>query len=268
MNKIKYLLPILGALACAGTDSFDDSELGTDQQAFQGANTPTWQYGTRTATSRGRCDKLATGQVCVVPDHKNQVFAHDSTNFPGGFQDADRTLINAAMGGLASALPHWAFRSCDQDLFTGQCISTVANPISLHYLVGAVGPSGTASNDINDYVKVTFGTLVDLTEGPGVVGAYQSSFGCNITVDITDLNAKGTTATQKTNLKNHAFVHGALLCLGIGGRPLTGSFASRTLVQGGTPATALTSGEKCVMDGYVASKDGKFILSPTSCPSD
>src|SRR5688572_21244010 len=64
-------LPILCALACSGqaADGFEGEEvgeLGEVELGFGGAETITYQYGTRSAASSGACNKTSTTQTCMV----------------------------------------------------------------------------------------------------------------------------------------------------------------------------------------------------------
>lgn len=272
----------LGLLfACGAAEDVSDSDegdtLGEAAEPFTAPVSDHFQLGTQTGTGQSRCDRTSVGQSCVVADHKTRGYCTNGSGFADGLGVARNTAY-AAIQALDAQLSTWSFSVTEYELFQDKCFEGGPGPIlgtteDIHLVKGAVGASGSASNDIKDYVKVTWGPFTGLSEGAGVKGNYQSAFGCNVTIDVADLIAKSAGGLQPAfdRLVTHATQHGVLACLGMGGRTVASGFlasSTRGIVNQAQAFGALTTAEKCVMDGYVAAANGQFNNAIQACPGD
>lgn len=245
---------VLAATACGGysDDGSDDSELGElgqDEQAFQASLSTNFQFGTQTGTTHQRCNRTSSGQVCSVITTKNPVICTDvNSNLP----NFEATKINANIVALDTALNTWTFTGGGQDPITGLC--NVG--FNVYIKAGAVGSSGTASNDIKDYANANIQTGLSLTEGPGVVGQYVTTPGCTITLDLVDLKAKSQGGIDPfySRLLKHATLHSLLACMGLGGRTITPLGSNQSPTRNGVTTSndvlTLTNGEVCEMNSF------------------
>lgn len=271
----------LALSACGGAepgDFFEDEsadggdELGSIEQGYAAPVTPSFQFGTQTATTRMRCNKTSSGQVCNVIDHKNIYFCSDSPAFSGGLAGLPAyTAFSTAASQLQSTLSTWVIAQGEYELFQDKCMSTVAHPIALQVFGGAVGSSGPVSNDTKDYVSWSYGPVTGLTEGAGVVGQYQKFFGCNITLDTVDVDAKYS-GTARAKLYNQLAKQAIVGCFGAGRRDFgfNVSFATSKRIFSGTSDFTLTPGEQCAINNYDTTNNGFFSNSGSSstCPND
>jgi hypothetical protein len=254
--------------AAEGDDLFEDdySDLGQAEQPFHGKRTPSFQYGTRTATSRQKCDRSSTGQVCAIPPSKTLTYCVEPAGTVlANWTNAERNRVSAIIEGL-DAISDFTLNPVDS--FGFSCLSLSPQPQVLAF-TSSTGSSGTGSSDVKDYAHSGMFNFTDLTEGAGIVGAYQTWGGCEIRLDIVDIRAKGTSATQDNNGVDHAAAHTLMACLGIGGRSGDGGRASRNLFNPATTATNVSTGEACQMTGFTLSSPGQFNNSLTGdCASD
>lgn len=270
MDKIKNLM-VLGmfVVGCGAAEEEgyeeDQTEVGSIEQPFHGKRTPSFQYGTRTATSRQKCDRTSAGQVCAIPPSKTLSYCIDPTNIMFGvqFTTAERVRISTAFEGLDGGTD---FTLNPVDTFGFSCTGVTAQ---IKVFPGAAGSSGTASNNVKDYVHTPMFDMTSLIEGAGIVGSYQAWGGCQINIDRVDINAKGTSSTQDNNGIDHAALHGLLACLGIGGQGGLAGRASRNLFDPSTTAVNVSQGEACQILGFTLSSPGQFNNSLTGdCASD
>jgi len=249
----------LGLVACGAPiddEDIGEDELGQLEQGMSAPTTPTYQYGTRTATARGRCNKTAAGQVCQVPPTKaiNWTLTADLLHyFPG-------TETHAVINGFDAAT-NFSFTEIPQaDLLPQRHISISLND-------DACGTVGTASNDVRNYSCFNWSAPNGMTEVAGTVGSYQWSLLCNITLDVTAINNKGTNASQRGFFTRHAIAHAVAGCLGLGNRTEASAVATRQDMNSGVERSALTSGEICTLNAF-ASGTPTVWGSGGVCPTD
>jgi hypothetical protein len=270
---VKKLFLALLLVACAGGDEWAETEeLGELEEPFRGKNTPSFQYGTQTGGDKAKCNKTSTGQVCSIPAQRNWTYCIQSSPGGSGFSGAVRTRIESDLTALDTSLGTlgWDIVN-DGDILFGSCCDTCTlsgQPPKIVILNANVGASGSASNDVKDYAAVSFGGTQALTEGSGVVGQYQSHSKCTISINETDILAKGTNATQDNNGVDHALLHGMMACLGIGARTTSSGLASRRLFQPSTTATNVSTGESCQLNEHTLSDPGQYNLKTPQCSSD
>src|SRR5690606_9700092 len=133
----------------------------------------------RTASSREKCNRTSSGQVCSVPTSVNLKVCANPRYGTG----VSNPTISAGMTDAIAALhniPGWAFNFpaaglgyIDQrcELGDGKDPADPGQSANIIITQGPVGSSGTGSNDIKDYVSVEFikGNGSDnLSEGSGV----------------------------------------------------------------------------------------------------
>lgn len=245
-----------------GEEYLEEEELGTLEEGLSAPASPSFQLGTRNASNQARCNTTSTGQVCQVPSTKNQIqCGYFHTVIPGMFGTASAEVISAF-----DALSGWSFPVADQ-LFFSCNAAQVDKRIEWSTQPSGCGTSGSASNDINNYVCVTFGPGTGLTEGAGVVGNYTKHSYCRIRVDIDEIRAKGTTDTADVNMFKHALGHGFAKCLGLGNRSTVSSTWTRAQMSSGAIGP-LTAGEQCVLNNFSDGSPTTFSLAPVPCTSD
>ncbi len=274
----KRLLLVLAMVGCASADEGFDSELevGQLEQAITGATNPSFQYGTQTGSDRNRCNKTSSGQVCMVPSKRvNSVCIH-TANFlsppspPPTFTASESATIRAFITNVYEPRGTWQFNIDDtlgDGTFLADCFAR-STPADISITIGAVGSSGSGSNNVKDYSSTTFNGAVSLTEGAGVVGSYQRWTTCNIKVDRVDAYAKGTSSTQDQNALGHAAAHGFAGCLGLGtASGIQSDRAARSLFQPSTVAVGVTSGEGCALDNFSSVLQSQYN-NGTVCAND
>lgn len=236
-------------------DTFEQSDIGTAEQALGAKTSTTYQYGTRTASSGLACNKTSTGQVCYVPQGTGLTGSVGSKVITWrltpvhGFTATEQTAIQNAVTALDNTLSAWTF-----SLTTG-----AAGAIQL----GKASASGSSSsNNIDAFVQPSLANLQNLNEGSGVVGSYQSSASCIISLDINDINARAAVEEAKVGgnqnevgkLRTHAILSGLMKCIGLGTRDDAGSvghYIDRTLVFPGPIFRPLqTAGDQCRANSY------------------
>jgi hypothetical protein len=244
-NTIKFLSIALLA-ACSG--EIDDQgnlvEIGQTEQAYTATRTANYQLGTQTAAAHRQCNRSSTGQVCSVPKTKNFTYCINS-----GFTNPEIALISNEVNILDTLLTGWTF-TYESDLLTGQCL--VSN--TLQFTPGSCGTSGTATGNIENYACNTLSGITNLTEGVVAldpVGSYQAHSQARGKIDVTDINAKFATTTQRENAKRHATKFILLSSIGLGSRNdgASNTFGSRPDLANFLLGT-LTAGEKCRVDSF------------------
>lgn len=254
--KKMWLLLVAVLAGCAGTDErIGETELVQFEQAYNAPVSPNFQYGTKTGSTRQRCDRSSTSQVCSIPDSRTQSYCVD---FPLGVDIENDIIADVAAIGSATG---WTFTK------VADCGSA-----KIQFSLSATGSSGTASNDVKDYATSVFSGITSLTENEvageaTVFGNYQKHSSCNARIDKDDILAKGTSAAQDRNGWRHATMHAFLACLGIGGRTINANIASRNSFSLNTTAFALSTGEDCVLSAYNPVNNGNFANAGT-CASD
>jgi hypothetical protein len=256
----------LGGCGAAPDDDELFGELDQLEQPMSAPFTPSFQMGTQTGSTRQRCNKTASGQVCVVPPNKSLRYCINRNLELNPFTDAEYTRIKSMITQI-DGISGWTFTEVNAQ----QCFEL---PVDLVVIAGSVGSSGTASNDVKDYGLPRFvtvggldGGLVDMTESAGVVGQYQKWTVCRAIVDRVDILAKGTSTTQDDNGVDHAAAHAILGCLGMGGRTGDGGRASRNLFNPATTATVISSGESCTLAAFTSGTPTVWN-NTGNCPSD
>lgn len=258
LKKICGLILLALSAACAGSDEVEDLEQLAI--AYNAPVTPNYQFGTQTGSSRQRCNRISSGQVCSVPDSRTQSYCVD---FP--LRDDIEADIHTEMAGLANSLG-WSF---PQNIVGGACDIATAK---LQFTLSATG--GSLTSDVKDYVNVVFKGVTQLTENelPGeatVIGNIQKHAQCEIRIDQDDILAKGTTTQQDRNGWRHAAKNGVLKCLGIGsyGTGAGGGRGSRNLFDPNIGTTFITGGELCMLQAFNPVSNGNFANAST-CSSD
>jgi hypothetical protein len=289
MTKIFSLLALALTVACGGVDNgelFDEAdagdELGSVEQAISAKPTPSFQFGSLTATNRRKPNRTSSGQVVTVPTTVNLKVC---TNPRSGAQlsTASKLRAEAMRSELHDGHPTWSFNfpQSQVGVIDGACefddgVPGDSGGFDANILVnkGSVGASGTSSNNIEDYASVQFirGNGSDnLSEGAGVAGNYKSHQFCAITIDETDLLAKGTNAAQDQNLIDHAIINSYLVCAGTGRHPTatsTSQLYSRRFMNASIDVGTMSDGEFCMSQSYALSNLGAFTLTSPACTND
>jgi hypothetical protein len=249
MKKLFSLLLISLLSACSG--EIDDEgnlvDIDQTQQAYTATRTANYQLGTQTSAAHRQCNRSSSGQVCSIPKTKNFTYCINS-----GFTNAENSLIANEVNMLDNLLTGWTFK-LENDPLTGACL--LSN--TLQFSPGSCGSSGTSSSKIENYACNTLSGISNLTEGAtglGVVGSYQAHSFARGKIDITDINAKFSNATQRENAKRHAVKFILLSSIGLGSRNDGGSntFGSRPDIANFVLGI-LTAGEKCRVDSFSTS---------------
>lgn len=248
MKNLIKILTITLLCACGGYDS-EHIDLGQYEQPYSARVTTNYQFGSQTATAHKQCDRVSSGQVCSVPAFKTIEVGGDASLTIGNLLEMS-TVINRL------------------DAATNFDVHAVSignppapNTVRLILSVGAV--SGTLSSNIEGYSSVTFVSTTGLTEGVAdadPVGQYQKHGACTGKLDTTDINNKGTNATEDINLFRHAVGHAIEACMGLGSRDDAGANAvySRRTVIPGTDLGGMTAGETCRANSYSTTNNGDF----------
>lgn len=294
LNTFFGLSLFLALAACGGEnpDLFDDGEaeadggeLGELEQGITGKVTPTFQFGTRTSTNRQKCTRTSTGQACKVPTTVNLKVCSGNVAFISNnlssFAAGRAAAMRSDLHGISGFAFNWPAASnnvvdgkCGFCFADGTCDPLAGQDANITIVKGPVGTSGTASNDIQNYAKVEFfkGNGNDnLTEASGVAGNYSSYQMCGITIDETDLLAKGTNAAQDQNLIDHAIVNSLLACAGFGRHPTatgTSSLYTRSVLNANIDVGAISNGEFCQANGYTLSSLNDYANNGTACTAD
>lgn len=254
MKNLLSLLLISLLSACSGEIDDEGNLVDIDQiqQAYAANTTNNFQFGTRTAASHRQCDRTSTGQVCSVPSTKSITYCIDS-----GFTQADYNLVSNEIRLLDDALSGWTF-TFENDLFTGACLLSTFLVIK----PGSCGTSGTSPTGIENYGCATLSSTTNLTEGVNgndPVGSYQKHSLSRGTVDITDINAKYSNASQREFAKRHAIKFILLSTVGLGSRTdgAANTFGSRSQIANFSLGL-LTAGEKCRLGTFNSSNNGDF----------
>ncbi len=270
-NFNKFGVLALLVAGCGGVDGepgalSQEEELGQDAQAFGGATNPSNQFGTRTSSTKQRCN-FNDAQICSVPPAKSLSYCVHTGALLGGpdqfsFTAAQRTRVVNIIEGFDSTsdftLTHTSVSDCFSELGNGQ-IKVFKSP---------VGALGTASNEIKDYADPVFSGLTNLTEGAGVQGDYQSWTNCQMNIDVADILAKGANSTEDNNVLDHASKNSLLGCLGIGRRSTNpGGLGSRNLVAPTIAQTSVSTGEACALQHFTLSNPGQYNQA-FACPTD
>ncbi len=276
---------------CSGVDNGDlfpddeagapdgGDELGSVEQAIQGKTTTTYQFGTQTGSSRQRCNKTSSGQVCEVPNTltlKVCTTPRVGSALGGTAQTAGNEAVNE-LNGIANFA--FNFPGASLGVLDGLCDLTDNQPengggtdANIMVSKGSTG-TGTASNQVKDYVNVSYilgNATSNLAEAAGVVGQYKSHQMCSIVVDVDRLQAKGTDATQDHNLVFHAVASALLNCAGMGFDPLASATGGRYLrpnLNGAIDVAQLSTGEFCQANAYLTAPAGTYA-NGTACSAD
>lgn len=231
----------------------DPSELVQLGQPMSAPVTPTFQIGTRTSSSRMRCDRSTSGQVCQIPPTKSIAWCGGA---PLPYSADLQPVVD-----IFDAVSGWTYT------FGNTSCSSFFN-IKVQTQADGCGSNGTGSNNINDYVCTTFNNTTSLTEGSGVVGQYQRSDNCTVKIDDQQITAKVSDADGRRRLFRHAWAHGLAECVGLGGRnSVASNHATRVDINSSVERTSLTSGEVCTLQNYSTSSNTTFSNSGT-CASD
>lgn len=251
-------------------DTFEEIDIGTAEQALGAKNSTTYQYGTRTASSGLACNKTSTGQVCYVPSGTGLTGTAASKTITWrltplhGFSATEQTAIQNAVTALDNTLSAWTF----------SLTTAAAGHIQL---ANASASGSSSSNNIDAFVQTEYANLQNLTEGAGVVGAYQSSASCLIRLDIADIVARGAVEEAKVagnqgeegKLRTHAILSGLQKCIGLGTRDDAGSagnYIDRTLVFPGPLFRPLqTAGDQCRANSYDPSSVANYNILTPAC---
>lgn len=288
MTRIYALLALASTLACGAPDEYldaagmdDEEDLAQLEQPITGKTTTTYQFGVQTGSTHRRCNKTSSGQVCEVPNTVNLKTCVNARSVEGttlsGTAQIRAEAMRAELHGIPSFAFNWPF--ADTGTLDGQCqLGSLAGPgvgqdANIVFVQGAVGTSGTGSNDIKDYVGVEFITgngNGSLVEQAGVVGSYKSHQFCRIKLDETDIFAKGANAGEDQNLLDHASIAGLLMCAGFGLDPLASATGCRYTRTGVTPSIdvgCFSAGEVCQANGFTLSTPTQYA-NGTACASD
>lgn len=252
---MKRTLLMIGLVACGAPDD-DGLALGQLEQEFGAKATPSYQYGTQLRPSHLRCSRTLATQVCRVPSTKSQTWCAVT---PGHV-----TAVTQVIAGF-DAVPGWTFTGAA--LESGLCPVTARN-LTIIFQGDGCGNSGTAGSNIANFACVSPGPGTGLSEGPGVVGSYESQARCVALVDYSQLSAKTANATILDRYVRQATAHAVAACLGIGLQTTQEGYASSQTFTGGQAFTGLTSGELCAMTSYTLADVGAFHLVTPDCAAD
>lgn len=270
------------ALGCAGEDSAyveenvpDDAEdIGQVEQAFTGAVTNATQFGTLTANSSNRANRISSGQVFAFLARKGTIrvcVESDAILGQGnGFTLAQQNEVYAGLGYVDNATSAYAFdyASAPQIPGFGCFAGSGAAQNSIIVRNVSLGTS-TATNSTSDYGRPQFNGIANLAEGAGVVGTAQSADHCVVRVSVSRILAKGASASEDQHHMRQATAFAAAACLGMGG--LAGGASNRitrtTLAPVGTETNTFSAAESCQLSNFNATANGQYNQG-SNCGAD
>lgn len=279
------------ALACGAPDEYLDAagiedegdageQLGSVALPITGKPTTTYQFGVQTGSTKRRCNKTSSGQVCEVPNTVNLKTCTSARSIEGTPLSSSAQIRAEGMRNTLHSVSAFAFNFPFSDTGTldGRCqLGTTGggagSDANIVFVQGAVGSSGTGSNDIKDYVSIEFITgngTSNLSEQPGVVGSYKSHQFCRVKLDETDIFAKGANSADDNRLLDHASAVGLLGCAGFGIDPNEGDQSCRFTRFAVNPpllVNCLSAGETCQANGFTLSTPAQYA-NGTACSSD
>lgn len=259
-NVIKTTIAFACIIGCGAPEGDDDQEqIGELEQGFTARVSTNFQYGTQTGTQHRRCNRTTSGQVCRIPDTKSQVWCENGS--PLGYS-ADITAVINGFDDMST----WSFPFASIPAL-GTCADAFKN-LSIKVQTDGCGANGTASNNITDYVCITEGTATNLTEGPGVVGSYQSRNFCEVKIDWTQLTNKGLNNTEDHNYFKHAVAHGIAQCIGLGGKTNNNAQATSENMRADVANTSLSTGETCMAQNFTTASPGQFNHTVFTCSGE
>lgn len=262
MNKLFSILSLGLALSCADAADMTDADIQELEQDYTAPNSTNYQFGVRTTASHRQCDKVSTGQVCSVPKTKAIKWCINP-----GFTNEEINIISGIVNSYDTALSTWTF-TYDSDVVTGLCKGTN----NLQFTPGACGVSGSASNEISDYVCTTFTGVTNLTEGvigSDPVGSYQAHSLALSKIDIAGINPKYAVGSPRNNAKKHATAYGVLTAIGLGGRTdaSANNFASKNVISP-LAVGLLTAGEQCRANNFQINNSTDFSVNSVCAGAD
>lgn len=235
----------------------DGGQLGSAEQAMSAKTTPSFQYGARDTSSFLQCDKTSSGQVCHIPSTKNILYCASAPSPFASDLVGPFNLLDARTG--------WTF-TVGSSIFKACNLENSPN-IDVQVQSDGCGANGTASNVVSDYVCITRSGSTGLSEGGTVVGNYIKDSSCVVKIDVTQIQAKGTSDANDRRLFRHALAHGVFACAGIGARTGVTGRGDATTMNQTIEQNTLSSGQTCMLDSYNTSTPGSFDNVGT-CGSD
>jgi hypothetical protein len=270
MNKyIGTALLCAGAIAigCGGqyqdtaTDEWS-SDLGQTEQPLA-ANGP--NYGISTAASHIVCDKVNSGQSCVVPKSLQLTYCYT------GFTAAQQSRFDSDFGNFNSEnAQHFSFGRAL--ISTADCLAGVAGSGAIKVRPGTGNCSGGGtSGTIDSYVCFVPGGLTALTES--VPGTWQRWAGGDIFVDSSDLITQDGTVSGCVG--DHGIRHAAAAAAGLGannpscandlGACMTDRSITPKTFNGTCVHAQLSNQEKCEASSYTLNPQTSWSFNASNC---
>jgi hypothetical protein len=252
-------------------DAFDDEALalGTLEQGYNAPVTLNTQFGTQTGSSRQKCNRTSSGQVCSFLRTRQPNICLETFG-PNGFSAQDAVYAQTGAIRVDSGLSGYAFQWLPA-IDTFGCVWG-----NEHIIIKAasVGQSGTGNSNAHNYSTSAFSDINQLTENPlpgeaPVVGSYQSHGECVAYVDVFDLKAKGTTAAEDQRLIENAAAWAVAGCLGVGGSSQISSSTriTKSLLNGNLTNTVFSAGEQCQANAFANTSNGNWF-NAGNCGND
>jgi hypothetical protein len=241
LKKTALILYCVQAIACGGYDDDGlDPDLAQLQQGYQAVSNV--RFGTRTSSAGLECVGTDSTHVCAIPARKALRFFMQADGATSAQVQLVRSKINTwsnaaiAAGLLTQGIDSWSISEASSN------DNTVTHVFVVHAETAnqACNGAGTGSNNIENYACLA-GATINIAEDPGVVANYVVRVKATVHVDLADILAKGTTATQDDNIHRHAVFNVILKTLGLGSHEFSNALCSSR------PINSLTLNSACIM---------------------
>jgi hypothetical protein len=254
---MKYLLSFVLALIVGCGDEYsyseeDDAGIGAVEQGFNSDNTNNWLQGIRAVSSlppaQCRTDQPSTSN-CQIPEFKfGKTYCVDPLVGPTGWattteRNAIRNVLANASSGIRSQIS--AFGIQPGDVGWGHTIRTNGSQCQSTDIIvtkSALPPVG--GNNMIGYARFSGLSFTPLTES--LPGTFSKFVNGSLFIDKADIDARGATLTEDTQLLVHAVSLAYANSMGIGTTVNTVGTATDPGVTPfvGTSGT-ITSGQAC-----------------------
>lgn len=252
----------------------DEAVIGVVEQAFNSDNTNGWLQGIRAVSSlppaQCRTDQPSTAN-CQIPDLKfNKVYCVDPLVGPTGWaslteRNGVRNVLANVSAGILSQIS--AISVPTGDVGWGHIIRPAGQACAAPDIfvnkasVGAVG-----GNNMKDYVQFSGLNFTTLTES--LPGTFSKFINGTIFIDKADIDARGTTLTERTQLLVHAVALGYANSMGIG---TTVNTVGTATDPGVTPfvstSGSITSGQACRAAHFRHGTTSQYVSGPNLTPA-
>lgn len=248
---------ILALILLSACGAPEDIDLGESQQTYLAPQRgPGTEFGYQDTDAALNCLLSQPGQTCIIPATKQIRWWVEANT---GSTSADRAAVRNRVTQFIAELPGLglAIDCTDSSKYCFSEASSLNDPL-LTLLVSANGAGtgslcpGNAAN-AEAYVCVK-GDKTALTEDNGVVGNYVRRAIATVHIDLGDINAHGTDATQDARGVHYAVYNGMLKAMGIGGLDANNARCSSRTANF-TSTCFVTNSEICELNGFTEFND-------------